>query len=144
MAFSNDSNDGMFSAINVTPMVDIMMVLLVVFLVTAKLISSPAVPVDLPKAASGNEIQTVFAVSIDASGTLRVDGKPIASDDDLRHAARSARARDNEPRTVLQADGSVAHARIVHVMDVLRTEGITKLAFAVDPTPASEAQGARP
>ncbi|MFO0658931.1 MAG: biopolymer transporter ExbD [Polyangiaceae bacterium] len=137
MAISNDSNDGMFSGINVTPMVDIMMVLLVVFLVTAKLISSNAVPVDLPKASTGNELQTILAVSIDSSGAIRVDGHVIENDDALRAAARHARARDAEPRTVLQADGAVPHSRVVHVMDLLRLEGISRLAFAVEPTPAT-------
>lgn len=132
MGSMNDHGDGMMSGINVTPMVDVTLVLLVIFLVTARLISSPSVPVDLPRASTGGEQQVVLAVTLEASGGTRLDGRP-AADDEIRAAARAARERDPEMRAVLQADGAVTHERVVHVMDLLRQEGIARLAFGVQP-----------
>lgn len=131
----SSSDGGLVASINVTPLVDVMMVLLVVFLVTAKLMVSQTIPVDLPKAASGGEQQVVLAVSLDAQGALSVDQKPVA-DDALLDIARRSLAEHPDVRAVLHADGRVNHARVVRAMDTLRRAGLTRLAFAVDPEPA--------
>ena len=129
------SGNGLVASINVTPLVDVMMVLLVVFLVTAKLMVSQTIPVDLPKAASGGEQQVVLAVALDAQGAISVDQKPVA-DDALLDLARRSLAAHPDVRAVLHADGRVSHARVVRAMDTLRRAGLTRLAFAVDPEPA--------
>ena len=61
---SGQQSSGIISGINVTPLVDVMLVLLVIFIVTAKMIVTPAVPLDLPHAAHGNEVQVVFSVIV--------------------------------------------------------------------------------
>ncbi len=134
-ASPSSSRDGLVASINVTPLVDIMMVLLVVFLVTAKLMVSQTIPVDLPKAASGGEQQTVLAVALDPQGALTVDRKPV-DDAALLDLARRSLAAHPDLRAVLHADGRVPHARVVHTMDTLRRAGLSHLAFAVDPEPA--------
>ena len=63
--------------INVTPLVDVMLVLLIIFMVTAKIIVSQGMPMDLPKAASGEEVQTIFAVELSADGETRVDSRQV-------------------------------------------------------------------
>ena len=68
------------ASINVTPLVDITLVLLIVFMVTAKLIVSQAIPFDLPKAATGSATQVVFTVSLDESGQVRADGQTMQGD----------------------------------------------------------------
>ena len=73
MASSQSSSGELVASINVTPLVDIMMVLLVVFLVTAKLMVAQTIPVDLPKAASGGEQQSVLAVALVAVWALTMD-----------------------------------------------------------------------
>ena len=118
--------------INVTPLVDITLVLLIIFMVTAKLIVSHAVPFDLPKAATGGATQVVFTVSLDEKGQLSADGKEVQDDDALRRAAREALARDAEIRTVVQASKAVPHGTVVHVLDELRQAGIRRIAFGVD------------
>jgi biopolymer transport protein ExbD len=123
----------MFSGINVTPLVDIMLVLLIIFMVTAKLIVSQSLPMDLPRAATGDQQQTVFAVAVDSVGKTTVDSKP-ADDRELLGLARSARAQDPELRAVIRADQTTDHGRIVRLMDLLRQAGIAKIAFGVDPT----------
>jgi biopolymer transport protein ExbD len=127
----------MIEGINVTPLVDIMLVLLIIVMVTAQFTSSSAVPMDLPQASESEEVQTVFAVTVPADGELQVDGEAIE-----RSAleGRASAALDETPdlRAVIQADGAVPHRRVMDVMDELRAAGLTKVAFAAE----SEKSGA--
>ncbi len=65
---SSNDDDGMVSGINVTPLVDVTLVLLIIFMVTARIIVSQGMPMDLPKAASGEALQQVFSVELSADG----------------------------------------------------------------------------
>lgn len=121
------------TGINVTPLVDITLVLLIIFLVTAKLVVSRAVPMELPRAATGGEVQEVFSVSLLLNGTLQVDGSTVADDAALLRLARAAGARNKELRAVIRADGAVPHARVMQALDVLRQAGLSRIAFAVAP-----------
>jgi biopolymer transport protein ExbD len=117
----------------VTPLVDITLVLLIVFMVTAKLMVAEIVPFDLPKAASGAAAQVVFSVALDERARLWADGRAIESDAELRAAAEQALERTIDVRTVVQASTLVAHGAVIHVLDQLRLAGIQKIAFAVEP-----------
>src|ERR1700730_15590324 len=103
---SQDTDEGIVG-INVTPLVDITLVLLIIFMVTAKIIVSQSVPLDLPKAATGTDVQVVFSVVLAADGTAMVDSKPIPNDDALFPLAREARGKNAELRAVIKADSSV-------------------------------------
>src|SRR3954466_7985944 len=103
-ASSNQDDDGMVSGINVTPLVDITLVLLIIFMVTAKLIVSKSVPLDLPKAASGSDIQTVFSIVLAADGTTQIDSKSVPSDDVILGQAKAARDKNPELRAIIKAD----------------------------------------
>jgi biopolymer transport protein ExbD len=129
---SIDNRDELVTGINVTPLVDVTLVLLIIFMVTARLIAQRGLPSDLPKAASAGEVQTVFAVSVDADGRGSVDGAPVDSDADLRRLAEAALASHPDLRTVIQASGASRHASVIHVLDELRQAGVTKIAFATD------------
>jgi biopolymer transport protein ExbD len=130
---SIDNHDELVSGINVTPLVDVTLVLLIIFMVTARLIAQRGLPSDLPKAASAGEVQTVFAVSVDAEGKRSVDGAPVEDDAELRRLAEAALASHPDLRTVIQASGESRHASVIHVLDELRLAGVTKIAFATDP-----------
>jgi biopolymer transport protein ExbD len=124
---------GTITGINVTPLVDITLVLLIVFMVTAKLIvHRQAVPLDLPKAASGEAVQEVFGLVIRSDGSFQIDGKKLA-DDELLTRARMAVRADADVRAVLQADGSVPHRRVMRALDLMRQAHVAKVAFAVAP-----------
>jgi biopolymer transport protein ExbD len=124
---------GPITGINVTPLVDITLVLLIVFMVTAKLIvHRQAVPLDLPKAASGEAVQEVFGVAIDSEGSFQIEGRKLP-DDELLARARAAVRADQDVRAVLQADGRVPHRRVMHALDLLREAHVAKVAFAVVP-----------
>jgi biopolymer transport protein ExbD len=126
------TNDDAIVGINVTPLVDITLVLLIIFMVTAKLIASQTIPFDLPKAATSGETQVVFVVTVDPEGHVQTDGRPIATDAELRRAAHDALARDHDVRTVVQAAAGVSHGTVIHVLDELRGAGVQKIAFGVD------------
>jgi biopolymer transport protein ExbD len=131
---SRNDDEELIAGINVTPLVDITLVLLIIFMVTAKIIVSQSIPLDLPKAASGGETQIVFAVSIDKDGHILADKRPIASDADLRKAAADALAKNKDLRTVIQASAQVNHGTVIHVLDELRQAGVQKIGFAIDKT----------
>jgi biopolymer transport protein ExbD len=130
---SGQTTDGLISGINVTPLVDVMLVLLVIFIVTAKIIVTPAVPLDLPHAAHGEEVQVVLSVIVPVRGPMLVDGSALSNDDGLTEKARAAAARDPELRAVIQADGDVPHRRVIQVLDALKGAGITRVAFGALP-----------
>lgn len=142
MASGGLRRGGIIQGINVTPLVDIVLVLLIIFIVTAKIVVTPAVPLDLPKASQSQELQTVLSVVVPIEGTLLVDGEPLV-DAALRERARSALQRDPGLRAVIQADRNVKHGRVIEVLDSLQAAGLTRVAFgAVRPdAPALAAPG---
>lgn len=134
MAASSQNDDELISSINVTPLVDVVLVLLIIFMVTARIIHSQGMPMDLPKAASGESVQTVFSVELTADGKTAVDSEPVANDDAITELAKTARAKHEDLRAVIRADLKVEHGRVIHVLDLLKRAGIAKIAFAVTPT----------
>ncbi len=135
LSSSSSGDEDAIVGINVTPLVDIILVLLIIFMVTARIMVSQSVPMDLPKAASGEEVQTVFSIELHANGDTFVDSKKVASDDVLRQLAREGYEKNNELRAVIKADSSVSHGRVIHVLDLLKREKISKIAFGVSPAP---------
>lgn len=128
-----DDDDGLISAINVTPLVDVVLVLLIIFMVTARIIHAQGMPMDLPKAASGEAIQTVFSVELGADGKTMVDSETVAGDNAISKLAQQGKAKNPDLRAVIRADKKVEHGRVIHVLDLLKRAGIAKIAFAVSP-----------
>lgn len=133
LSFSSQGDDEGIVGINVTPLVDITLVLLIIFMVTAKIMVSQSVPMDLPKAASGQEVQTVFSIELYANGDTFVDQEKVAGDEAISQLARKEHAKNSELRAVIKADTSVPHGRVIHVLDLLKREGVSKIAFGVSP-----------
>jgi len=135
MAMSNQGgDDSMVEGINITPLVDITLVLLIVFMVTAKIIVSQALPLDLPKVASGKEVQMQFSVELRANGDLVVDGKKLPNADALLPLAKEALAKTPDLRTVIRAESAVQHGRVMQALEVLKRAGMSKIAFGVSVT----------
>jgi biopolymer transport protein ExbD len=130
-ASSSDQGDDI-TGINVTPLVDITLVLLIIFMVTAKLVVSQAMPLDLPKAASAGETQTMFTIAIDGNKVMQANGQTITEDAQLTRLASAELARTPDLRAVLSASSRVEHGQVMHVLDLLRGVGITKVAFGVE------------
>ena len=133
MAFGGGSSgDQDITGINVTPLVDITLVLLIVFMVTAKLVMSQAMPLDLPKAASAGAVSTVLTVSIDAEGHIMANGKPMASQAALEQAVHAELQKTPDLRAVIAASRQTAHGSVMSVLDTLRGAGLAKVAFAAE------------
>lgn len=132
MAASATSDEEMITGINVTPLVDITLVLLVILMVTASYVASRAIPVDLPKGATGESTPTTLTVSLDRDGKLFLDAEPI-DEGALRARVKRAHDADADTRAVIAADGRTSHAQVIHVIDLLRQEDVTKFAINVDP-----------
>ena len=143
MASSPQTSTGIIAGINVTPLVDIMLVLLIIFLVTARLVATPpsGIKLDLPRSSTGESVQVVFAVSLPAEGQASVNGQPLASDEEILALARQAHDTHPDLRAVVQADGKVLHERVVHAVDLLSRAGVSQIAFGVT---LSAAPGDRP
>jgi biopolymer transport protein TolR len=138
---ANQQETGIISGINVTPLVDVMLVLLVIFIVTAKIIVIPAVPLDLPKAAKTEDVQVVFSVIVPEQGPVTVNGQSVSDDSGLAGQARSAVGRDPDLRAVIEAEGGVPHRRVVAILDALRSAGVAHIAFGALPEePAAQAR----
>ena len=130
---SSDDDDGLIASINVTPLVDVVLVLLIIFMVTARIIHSQGIPMDLPQAAKGDAIQTIFSVELSADGKTVVDSQYVDSDEAITDLAKKGRADNPDLRAVIRADKKVEHGRVIHVLDLLKRAGIAKIAFAVTP-----------
>lgn len=133
MAGGAQNDGGIICGINVTPLVDITLVLLVVFIVTAKLVVAPARPVELPQASASEETQVIFSVIVPEGGVALVNGEAVADDAAVVRFAREFAARDRDGRAVINADGAVPHRRVVHLLDLLRRGGISRIAFGTQP-----------
>src|SRR5687768_9725376 len=98
--FSSNKPNAPITGINVTPLVDITLVLLIIFMVTAKLVVSRAVPMDLPKAATGGEVQQVFSVVLLPDHSIQLDGQKL-TEPQLLEKARAALKAHPELRAVI-------------------------------------------
>jgi biopolymer transport protein TolR len=123
--------------INVTPMVDVMLVLLVIFMVTAPLLTA-GVNIDLPKAqarALHQKDNAPLEIGVDAKGNIFM-GQTSVTPDRLK-AMLSAIARETPDRRVyVRADGGLAYGQVMAVMGIASASGFTKIALVTDPTMA--------
>lgn len=128
MAFSTQDNDEVMSEINVTPLVDVMLVLLVVFIVTAPLLTN-SIPINLPKteAVTPVEQKDPLVVSIDGAGKWFLNKDEIQPEL-LRTNLESAKQQDPQLRVQLQADDSANYGQVAKAMAAIEKAGITKLA----------------
>ena len=129
----DDGGPQMIAGINVTPLVDITLVLLIIFMVTATYIASGGIKIDLPKAASGTEqTKSTLALTLTKDGTLFLNGEKSSD------AAVAKFIGDSLPRTpdlqaVIAADRVVSHGDVVHVIDLVKRAGVRRFAINVDP-----------
>ena len=131
--FANDDDDGLMNEINMTPLVDVMLVLLIVFMVTIPVIRH-AVKIDLPHASSQKEDTkpAQINVSIEADGTVLWDGTKV-DESALNQKIAAAAQTTPQPELHLNADRKVQYERVAQVMSAAQNGGLTKLGFVTDP-----------
>jgi len=127
MAFSTQDNDEVLSEINVTPLVDVMLVLLVVFIVTAPLLTN-AIPINLPKTESVAPVEQKdpLVVSIDDKGKVFINKDEIQADL-LESNLQAAKVKNPDVRVQLQADNGVNYGEVARAMASIERAGISKL-----------------
>ena len=127
------------SEINVTPMVDVMLVLLVIFILTAPLLAS-SIKLDLPKtdAATASEAPKFVTLVIDKAGQVYMSEKLIALDT-LRTSLTQAAVKNPDTEVQLRADESVPYGKVVEVMGIAQKAGLNRIGFVADaPGPAPQ------
>lgn len=117
--------------INVTPLVDVCLVLLIIMMVSATYIVSQSLKVELPKAKSSDEaVSRIYAVTITKEGRLRWNDEDV-SEEAYIAALKNAKAEAGEVTLVVSADAGALHGNVVHAIDLAKVEGISKFAINV-------------
>jgi biopolymer transport protein TolR len=122
------------SDINMTPLVDVMLVLVVIFIITAPLLAS-SIRLDLPHtdAAKPSDTPNFVTVTLDKGGRTFLDDKPVDAAELAGRLAQAA-ARNPEMEVQLRADQSVPYGRVVEVMGAAQKAGLNRVGFVADPT----------
>jgi len=129
---AGNGDDDLISGINITPLVDIVLVLLIIFMVTATYIVREAIEIDLPRAAHGGEaIGTTLAVVLTKDGAIYLDGVR-RTEAELAARTREAVARDKDTRAIISADQGALHGAVVRVIDVVKGEGVARFAINIE------------
>jgi biopolymer transport protein ExbD len=123
------------SGINITPLVDVMLVLLVIMMVSATYIVSQSMKVDLPKTStSDGRLPSVAAITITVDHEILLDKEPV-TEDELRERLGALVGADAQLTLMVTADRQADHGDVIHVLDVARTQGITQFAVNVERRP---------
>jgi biopolymer transport protein TolR len=133
---SSRNDDDMITDINVTPLVDIMLVLLIIFMLTANLIIAPSIKVDLPNAATGEGSEpSTIALTMTKDNKLYLNGKET-SEDAVRAFVPQELLKKADLQAIIAADQEVPHGHVVHMIDLVRQLGISKFALNIEPQAA--------
>jgi biopolymer transport protein ExbD len=136
MASTSDSQDEEITGINVTPLVDVMLVLLIIFMVTASYITNQSINVNLPKADTGGEVQPAnnLAFVLDKDSQLYLDGRAI-SFEQLPELVQSRANSGQKVQAIVAADQQTPHGTVIKLIDTIRKNGITEFAINVESNP---------
>lgn len=123
--------DDEITGINVTPLVDVVLVVLIIFMATAPMIARRAMKLELPKAATHEKAATdAIAVALDSSRRLTMSGRPISPDQLSRALAAAVAANPGQPVTV-SADRAIPYGEVASVLDAVRAAGVRKVGLEV-------------
>jgi biopolymer transport protein TolR len=132
------------SDINVTPLVDVMLVLLVIFIITAPLMSS-RLELELPKAnepvTKAEEPEAFVSINVDAGGQVYWDDQPVDADTLKQRLEQTARL-DPETELQLRADTAVPYGKVVQLIGMAQTVGLSRIGFVADPLTGAPATAA--
>jgi biopolymer transport protein ExbD len=132
MAMKSDLDNEAISDINVVPLVDIILVVLIIFMVTAPMIMKPTINVNLPKAASGDQTApSKLNIALTADGRINLNGT-FADEAAVRERAQDEVAKNPDVQAVISADKDVPHGKVVGLLDVVKTAGVKKFAISIE------------
>ncbi|MFL5311924.1 MAG: ExbD/TolR family protein [Myxococcales bacterium] len=132
MAGQLQDEEDAITGINVTPLVDVTLVLLIIFMVTATYIVKQTIEVELPRAAHGGEtVSKTFALVVTKEGKSYLNGAET-DDAGLVVAVRKARDNGEEVQAIVGADRNATHGAVTHLLDVLKGAGVTSFAIQIE------------
>jgi biopolymer transport protein ExbD len=145
------NDDDVIADINVTPFVDVVLVVLIIFMVASPIIAKQAIQVALPDAATGAPADdTSLGLTLTVDGKLLLDGDPVTIeqlDAAIAEAKVAAKAQKTDVVCLIAADKGVAHGRVVWLIDFVRSREVGKFAINIDkaemvaPDPATHGEG---
>ncbi len=128
----NQNDDEPIAAINIVPFVDIILVVLIIFMVTAPLVLKPVIDINLPKSSSGEEAPPApLNVAIGKDGAIVVNGQ-ASTPEALSALAAQSVAEKPDTAAILQADKTVTLETLTSVIDLIKTAGVKKVAFSIE------------
>jgi biopolymer transport protein ExbD len=129
---SPGGDDNLISQINVTPFVDVVLVLLVIFMVTAPIIAKDMMNVRLPKTESGDgKGISTLGVSVNREGQILLNGVPVTAEA-LSSEVKKALAENKEAQAIIAGDVETQYGNIVRVIDIIKSAGLNKFAIQVE------------
>jgi biopolymer transport protein ExbD len=136
----DEGGQGAITDINVTPLVDITLVLLIIFMVTAPMIvNNPSIKVELPKAATGDEtLKSTLALTLsrDASGNVLLYANGEKTDEPkVKAMIPDMLAKNKDLQAIIAADRGISYGDVVHIVDLVKSLGVHKFALNTDPNP---------
>lgn len=135
MGFSRQNDDEIMSDINITPLVDIMLVLLIIFMLVSTVVDMNGIEVELPRAATGAALKTrTVSVMITRDGMYYLDGTRLMTSGELREQLELKKKDTPDVQVIIGADKKSYHEDVVRVIDMVRKLGITRFAINVETT----------
>ena len=134
MAFgTQDDSDEVMNEINMTPLVDVMLVLLIIFIITVPVIKH-AVNIDLPQASNQKLLDKPenIRLSVDADGTYFWNATKV-EDTDFEQRLQAAAAQDPQPELHIRGDKAVRYERVAQAMAAAQRAGVRKIGFVTEP-----------
>jgi biopolymer transport protein ExbD len=136
--YADEGEDGIIADINVTPLVDIVLVLLIVFMITVpSIVNNPSIKVELPKAASGDDtMKSTLALTLSRTPSgydLFANGEKT-DEITLQRSIPEMLKKNRDLQTIIAADKGIAYGDVVHIVDLVKTLGVHKFALNTDPT----------
>jgi len=128
-----DDENGAITEINVTPFVDVALVLMVIFMVTARLIVARGVEVEKPRSTVGEDLKGTILVTVDKNSVLYVQGEKQPDRATARAAIEKLAKGDKQAKAIIAGDTSVAYGSIFMAIEVTKSAGIETIALANDP-----------
>ena len=127
--YQDSDEQGGITDINVTPFVDVVLVLLVVFMVTAKLIVARGVEIDKPKMAAGGDVPSSLRVSVTADGKLYVNGQEYAEDAPAIARIKEIASATSKPKAIIAGDRKTAYGGVMRAIQLVHDAGVTAIAL---------------
>ena len=131
-SLGDGDDSGLISAINVTPFVDVALVLLVIFMVTAPIIAKDLLNVKLPKTESGDgKGMSTLGLSVNRQGQILLNGNAV-SEEALRDEVKKALSADKQAQAIIAADVETQYGNVVRVIDIVKSAGLSRFAIQVE------------